>query len=118
MKRAIGSFLLLSIILLSTVFVATTVATPAEKTSVIVGFKGLPDAGLIHAHGGDIKYQYSIINAIACTLPPQAIEALQRNPNVAYIEQNHQAAALEYGYPTQDWGITQIGAEISSLKQL
>ncbi len=84
---------------------------PAEKSSVIVGFKELPDAALIHSLGGDINHKYSIIPAIACKLPVQAINVLQKNPNVAYVEEDFEVTALEYGYPTQDWGITKIGAE-------
>ena len=110
MKRALGSILLVVIILTSSVFVGTAFAAPNELTPVIVGFKGLPDAALIHAFGGQITYEYSIINAIACSLPAQAVNALQKNPNIAYVEEDFEVTALEYGYPTEDWGIKQIGA--------
>jgi subtilisin len=92
-------------------FVSTAFAASNEKTPVIVGFKGLPEAALIHAHGGEITSEYSIIHAIACNLPAQAIDALQKNPKIAYIENDFEVTALEYGYPIEDWGITQIGAE-------
>lgn len=95
----------------SSVFVSTAFAAPSELTPVIVGFKGLPDAALIHAFGGQITNQYSIIPAIACSLPAQAIIALQKNPNIAYVEEDFEVTALEYGYPTEDWGITHIGAK-------
>jgi subtilisin family serine protease len=111
LKNNLGSILLIVLILTSSVFVGTAFASQAEKTAVIVGFKGLPDAAIIHAHGGQITYQYNIINAIACSLPSQAIDALQKNPNVAYVEEDFAVEALEYGYPTEDWGITQIDAK-------
>jgi hypothetical protein len=44
-------------------------------------------------------------------LPSQAIYALQKNPNVAYVEEDFEVTALEYGYPIEDWGITKIGAQ-------
>jgi subtilisin len=97
--------------LVSTFFVSSTFAAPNEKTPVIVGFKGLPDAALVNAFGGEITSEYSIIPAIACNLPSQAIEALQKNPHVAYVEKDFAVTSLEYGYPIEDWGITQIGAE-------
>jgi subtilisin len=99
------------IILTSSVFVSTAFAAPNQLTPVIVGFKGLPDAALIHAFGGQITHEYSIIPAMACSLPAQAINALQKKPNIAYVEEDFEVTALEYGYPTQDWGITQIGAK-------
>jgi subtilisin len=95
-------------------FVSTAFAAPDEKTPVIVGFKGLPDAALIHAFGGQITYEYSIIPAIACSLPAQAVNALQKNPNVAYVEEDAVVQATEYnnGGPQEDWGVIKIGANV------
>jgi subtilisin len=111
LKRRLSSSLLLAILLTSMFFVSTAFAAPNEKTPVIVGFKGLPEAALIHAHGGEITSEYSIIHAIACNLPAQAIDALQKNPKIAYVENDFEVNALEYGYPIEDWGITKIGAQ-------
>jgi subtilisin len=111
LKRTLCSILLVVIILTSSVFISTAFAAPNQLTPVIVGFKGLPDAALIHAFGGQITHEYSIIPAMACSLPAQAVNALQKNPNIAYVEEDFEVTALEYGYPTEDWGITQIGAK-------
>jgi subtilisin len=111
LKRTLGSILLLVLILTSSVFVSTAFAAPNELTPVIVGFKGLPDAALIHAFGGQITHEYNLISAIACSLPAQAVNALQKNPHIAFVEEDFEVTALEYGYPTEDWGITQIGAK-------
>jgi len=43
-------------------------------------------------------------------LPTQAINALQKNPNIAYVEEDFEAIALEYNAAAEDWGITKIGA--------
>jgi subtilisin len=94
---------------LATVGVASS--APAEKARVIVGFKGLPDAALVHAHGGEIKNEYSSIQAIAATLPTQQIEALKKNPKVAYVEDDVVVQATEYN-PLYDWGISKIGANL------
>jgi subtilisin len=109
LKKTLISLLLVSVILISSIFIGGVFAAPAEKIPVIVGFKELPEAALIHAHGGDIAYEYSIINAIACSLPPQAVTALQKNPKIAYIEEDIQvsAAALELD---NSWGVKHIGA--------
>jgi len=57
------------------------------------------------------KSHISVINAIASSLPAQAIAALQKNPKVAYIEEDIQvsAAALELD---NSWGVKHIGAGI------
>ena len=89
--------------------IGTVGAQSSEKLPVIIQFNGKSDAALIRAHGGDIKYEYSIISAIACSLPEQAIEALQRNPNIEKIEPDHEIYAVE---DTLDWGVDRIDAEV------
>ncbi len=111
MKAKLTTILVLTVIVTSTLYSSSALAASNEKTPVIVGFKELPDAALIHAFGGDISSEYSIIPAIACNLPTQAVNALQNNPKIAYVENDFEASALEYYYPTQDWGVTQIGAK-------
>jgi subtilisin len=83
-------------------------AGPPEKVPVIVGFAGKPDAALIHAHGGEIKYEYAIIPAIACRLPEPAVEALQKNPHVEYVEEDVLAHIMQEELP---WGVNRIGAD-------
>jgi subtilisin family serine protease len=82
-------------------------AQPAERVSVIIGFRGVQDAESVRTQGGMIKYSYEHIHAIAASVPPQAIEALQRNPNVAYVETDYKVYALQQQTP---WGITKINA--------
>ena len=99
--------------LLSSAIVGVAFSSPVEKVPVIVGFKDLPDAALVHAHGGEIKYEYNLIQAIAVSLPTQAIEALSKNPNVAYIEDDVEVQAAEYNSGgMQDWGVIKIGANL------
>jgi subtilisin family serine protease len=59
-----------------------------EFCRVIIGFKGKPSETLLEGLGGVIKYSYNAIPAIACWLPPQAIDALSNNPQIAYIEED------------------------------
>ena len=86
MRKAISSIVIAFLILASLLEVASVAAQPSQKVQVIVGFKGKTDAGLIRRHGGDVKHEYSTISAVACSLPQGAIDALERNPNIAYIE--------------------------------
>jgi subtilisin len=113
LKTKFISLLLLVIMLSSSAMVGMAYSAPAEKAQVIVGFKDLPDAALINAHGGEIKYDYSLIHAIAVTLPIQAIDALKKNPKVAYVEDDVEVQAAEYNSGgMQDWGVTKIGANL------
>jgi PKD repeat protein len=87
-----------------------TASAQSDTERVIVGFKNVPDKALIHAHGGKIAYEYSIIPAIACELPRKAIYALMKNRNlIAYIEPDAKAWALG---ETMDWGVNRIGADL------
>jgi subtilisin len=86
LRKAITSFFIAFLLLVSLLEVAGAAAQPSQKIPVIVGFKDKSDADLIGKHGGDVKYQYSTISAIACSLPQGAIDALERNPRIAYIE--------------------------------
>jgi subtilisin family serine protease len=69
-------------------FVVYAFASPPQFRRVIIGFKGPPSEALIQGLGGKIIYSYHVIPAIACFLPPQAIEALARNPQIDYIDED------------------------------
>ncbi len=99
MKIQIGAILVISIMLMSTALVG--IVAPEEKVPVIIGFKDKSDAALVKAHGGEIKYQYTIINAIAAKLPPKAIEALKKNDKVKYVEEDVQVYAIESGVDSE-----------------
>ncbi len=92
---------------------APVVADTTGLAKVIIGFKQQPgrsERGLVEGQGGKVKYAYSIIPAIAATIPQQAVDALQRNPNVAYVEGDGQVQALE---DELVWGADRIDAEIA-----
>ena len=108
MRKAITSVVMVFLILSSVLAVGSVTAQPSEKIPVIVKFKGKPDAGLIRAHGGNIKYEYSIISAVACSLSQGAIDALERNPKIAHIELDGKVHAIE----TLPWGVDRIDAEV------
>ena len=82
------------------------------KEPVIIGFKSTPsqaDKAMVRGHGGDIKYSYTLINAIAAKLPEPAIENIQKNPRVTYVEMDVEVHTLEDTLP---WGVDRIDAEL------
>lgn len=84
-----------------------------EKVDVLVGFHGPPNRGLVERFGGEIYREFSIVNAIAVSLPQQAIGALARNPAVSYVEPDGQVYATAQTVP---WGIDRVfGVETYSF---
>jgi subtilisin family serine protease len=69
-------------------------------------------AGATADHGASIKFVYQhAIKGFAAALPSQAVTALQRNPNVAYIEEDQIAVATTLETTTQSpatWGLDRI----------
>lgn len=59
-----------------------------DKVKVLIKFKGKPDKALIRGLGGEVSHEFKIVPIIAATLPPQAIQALSKNPKIEYIEPN------------------------------
>jgi len=64
--------------------------------------------GLMRGQGGQINFIYSnTIKGFAATLPPAAVEALSRSPNVAYIEQD-KTVSLNSTQNSATWGLDRI----------
>jgi subtilisin len=78
---------------------------------VLIGFRHMPrvsDEALVRAHGGRVKYRYSIVPAMAASIPPQAVAALRAHPAVVRVEPDIEAYAVASEYP---WGVVRIGAQ-------
>jgi len=107
--------ILVTAVILSSAFITSVAAGQSsnEKIPVIIGFKDKSDAALVKAHGGDIKYQYHAIPAIAASIPVQAINGLKNNPNVAYIEEDAiiNIFWVEDNDTETPWGVDRIDAE-------
>jgi len=85
---------------------------PDGLVKVLIGFNEKPGAAqqaMVRVAGGQIKYTYHIVDAIAASIPEKAIEALQKNPNVRYVEPDGQVYALDAELDNT-WGVKRIGA--------
>ena len=100
------------VLMLLLVFSSAALAAPPEKVDVIIGFDrppGQSEEGLVRGFGGELKYTYNIVPAIAASIPEKAIQGLLRNPRVTGIAPNIVFHAIGDGeYP---WGVLQIGAD-------
>lgn len=84
-------------------------AGAAEKIDVIIGFKDVSDAALVHSQGWKVNHEFRVFPFVACSVPVQAVEALKNNPKVAFVEEDAQVSALvDYD---SSWGVVKIGAQ-------
>ena len=61
---------------------------------------------LAAAHGGSLRFVYEhALKGFAARIPDAAAAALARNPNVAYVEQDQVARALETTQSNPTWGL-------------
>lgn len=94
------------------------------KVQVIIGFKSRPgssDIDFITGLGGVINREYTIINAIAATIPENVLDKIKRSPNVEYIEIDEKMYAhipigvcqeIQILKQIVPWGINRIGSRM------
>ncbi|MBM3471844.1 MAG: S8 family peptidase [Armatimonadetes bacterium] len=91
------------------------------NAKVLITFKTPPGAAereSIRQAGGKVHLTYRIVPGMAASVPPQALEALERNPNVLRVEPDGECEEL--GKPQKPppsgeqlpWGVDQIDAEL------
>ena len=86
----------------------------SERVDVLIGFTTPPgpsQQALVRAFGGNIKYTYTLVPAIAANVPQAAMEALSRNPNVTNVDLDGTVVASDLASELADtWGVNRIGA--------
>jgi subtilisin len=119
-----SSLLVLALLMLVMLMTGAGVAAApgpqaAQRVPVLIGFSQPPgpaEEGLVRGAGGSIKYTYSLVPAIAATMPEAAISALEANPNVTRIEPDGEVHVIDHTTPSGDaelnntWGVKHIGA--------
>jgi subtilisin family serine protease len=117
-------------ILLSSLVPAVAAPPEDKMVNVIIGFNnnhGDDVRSLVAAHGGNAGTAWKIIHAMPATLPLRAIEAIQKSPNVEYVELDGTVYAIgkpstppgkdknKDPQPEQEtpWGVDRIGANLA-----
>ncbi len=106
----------------SVYFIATLIIVSAaagqisqDKIPVIICFKGNSDVAVVEEHGGEIKYQYHAIPAIAANVPQHSISILKDDPDVKYVELDAEVYIDEEPVFSSDdkvpWGVSRIQAD-------
>ncbi|WP_253905576.1 S8 family peptidase [Bacillus sp. THAF10] len=93
---------------------AETHVSKLEKKEYLVGFakgnkvKAQSAQNLLTSVGGDIQHTFQYMEVVEVTLPVKAAEALAKNPNIAFVEENVKVFATAQTVP---WGVPHIKAD-------
>ncbi len=83
-----------------------------ERVDVLIAFSSLPgraEETLVRSAGGEIRFRYHLVPAIAARIPSEAVTALRANPRVTAIEPDGRVFALDVELDNT-WGVNRIGA--------
>jgi len=127
--RAARSLLLAGAVVIGSVALTSAPAGAADEPAPVIGREGeraVPDEYIVvlqpgrganerrsasaeaRASGGQVRHEYdAALNGFAARLPQQAVERLQRNPNVAYIEADQIVTSTD-NQANPPWGLDRI----------
>lgn len=91
-------------------FSASAATVDKGPKNFLVGFKSdiqTAQVNNIKKMGGQVKHQYKFMDTMLVSMPEAAAEALKKNPNVSYVEEDRIAYKTAQSTP---WGITHIKA--------
>jgi subtilisin len=92
-------------------FSASAASVDKGPKNFLVGFKSdiqTAQVNDVKKMGGQVKHQYKFMDTMLVSMPEAAAEALKKNPNVSYVEEDQMAYATAQTTP---WGITHIKAD-------
>jgi subtilisin len=103
--------------LVSLTTVSFVVAGPPEKVDVLIQFHQPPgpnEHALVRGLGGSLKHSYDIVPAVAASLPPKAVAALLKNPNVSIVELDAKVQSTDAELDAV-WGVRRVNSEFAHL---
>jgi len=93
--------------------VAGGASAQVARERVLVGFTDRPgprDIAVVHSLGGAVFASYEHLPMLAAELPSPAVQRLQRNPRVRFVERDQFRHAVGQTLP---WGVDHIDAEVA-----
>ena len=85
-------------------------AKPTDKVEVNVGFNSNRGRSAARNQADDVVREFNSIDAMTIRVAKQAATALEKNPNIRYVEQNGMMQALGETLP---WGVDRVDAEVA-----
>jgi subtilisin len=126
MKRFLSLFVMFLLFWVCTSNSYANATQPTENDmhkTYFIAFHSKTDSNLVKANGGKVKREYKYIPVVAAKLPEKAVQALAKNPKIAYIEEDASVTTTNLAMPiieaeattitaTQEipWGVSHIGA--------
>ncbi|GAE36608.1 S8 family peptidase [Halalkalibacter akibai] len=77
-----------------------------ERHDYLIGFHEKVDKKAITQASGEVVHEYQYMPVLHVKLPEKAAKALEKNPNIAYVEKDEEVTASQ----TVPWGINHIQA--------
>src|SRR3989344_1515148 len=87
-------------------------AASNNKVDVFVSFDktpGVAEHAMVERAGGTVRFSYTIVSAVAASVPETAIQGLLNNPNVTAVEFDGTVYAVDAEIESA-WGVKRIGA--------
>lgn len=114
MTTQLRSCLVRGCLLAVAVLLLLTGSASAEMTRerALIGFVDLPgpaDAAAVRAQGGTVTASYRHLPMLAAELPAPALQRLQHNPRVRFVEPDQVRYAVSQTLP---WGVDRIDADL------
>lgn len=116
------AFRLLSIVAVMVLLVASVPMAGAapDNIDVIIRFRERPgpaEQALVRGLGGAVKGTYSIVPAMAASIPAAALQALERNPRIEVVEPDIEVQAVDLSDPdtaevSSAWGVDRLDANL------
>ncbi|MBD3675454.1 MAG: S8 family peptidase [Planctomycetaceae bacterium] len=120
-QRSVLKTILAVLVMVACCLPAQLSAAPPEKVDVLIGFAqppGVKDHVNIVMQGGRINHSYSLVPAIAATVPKNALAGLMAQPNVLIVEPDGKVQAIDTDAELAAvWGVTRIGSGYSHQTQ-
>ncbi len=94
------------------IMILSGIALAADRDVIIVYQKPVGDSekeSVVQSHGGNVKKDFHLINAVSARLPEDQIEEMKKDPIVAYIV-NDTIFRMTDEY-SSSWGIQYIGSQ-------
>lgn len=118
MKRKILLFFF-TVIMIGIILNGNILIVPAigvTDRDVIVGFYGpvgQSEKDIIHGHGGKVKKDFHIINAVSAKVPEDKIDKMKKDPKIRYVEEEkiYNATDKYSDEYSNSWGVLHIGSQ-------